>query len=86
MLQGEHSAILLIFIGLQFVIKIFVLSFFEWPFYTGFDLQVYIGILGRMWYLIVSTPDLCTLTYFYCILLNRLKLCQKYLYCNLVKI
>ena len=23
-----------------------------------------IGILGRVWYLIVSTPDLCTLTYF----------------------
>ena len=24
-----------------------------------------IGILGQMWYLIVSIPDLCTLTYFY---------------------
>ena len=35
MLQGEHSAILLTFIKLSFVIKIFVLSFFEWPFYTG---------------------------------------------------
>ena len=23
-----------------------------------------IGILGRVWYLIVSIPDLCTLTYF----------------------
>ena len=23
-----------------------------------------IGILGQVWYLIVSTPDLCTLTYF----------------------
>ena len=23
-----------------------------------------IGILGLVWYLIVSTPDLCTLTYF----------------------
>ena len=31
-LQGEHSAILLTFIKLQFVIKIFVLSIFEWPF------------------------------------------------------
>ena len=29
MLQGEHSAILLTFIKLQFVIKIFVLSIFE---------------------------------------------------------
>ena len=32
MLQGEHSAILSTFIRLPFVIKIFVLSIFEWPF------------------------------------------------------
>ena len=32
----EHSAILLTFIKLPFVIKIFFLSIFEWPFYTGF--------------------------------------------------
>ena len=36
MLQGEHSAILSTFIKLPSVIKIFVLSIFEWPFYTGF--------------------------------------------------
>ena len=36
MLQGEHSAILLTFIKLPFVIMIFVLSIFEWRFYTGF--------------------------------------------------
>ena len=36
MLQVEHSAILLTFIELTIVIKIFVLSFFEWPFYTGY--------------------------------------------------
>ena len=36
MLQREHSAILLTFIKLPFVIKIFVLSVFEWPFDTGF--------------------------------------------------
>ena len=36
MLQGEHSAILWTFIKLPFVIKIFVLSIFEWLFYTGF--------------------------------------------------
>ena len=24
-----------------------------------------LGILGQVWYLIVSIPDLCTLTYFY---------------------
>ena len=39
MLQGEHSAILLTCIKLSFVImiKIFVLSNFEWPFYTGLN-------------------------------------------------
>ena len=34
--QGDHFAILSTFIRLPFVIKIFVLSIFEWPFYTGF--------------------------------------------------
>ena len=36
MLQGEPSAILSTFIKPRFVIKIFVLSVFEWPFYAGF--------------------------------------------------
>ena len=36
MLQGEHSAILLTFIKLLFVIKTFVLSIFEWLLKTGF--------------------------------------------------
>ena len=36
MLQGEHSAIFSTFIKLPFVIKIFILSIFEWLFYTGF--------------------------------------------------
>ena len=40
MLQGEHSAIRLAFIKLPFVIKIFVLSIFEWPFYTGFTVPI----------------------------------------------
>ena len=39
MLQGELSAILSTFIKLTFVIKIFVLSIFEWPFYTGFTVH-----------------------------------------------
>ena len=41
MLQWEHSAILSTFIKLLFVIKIFVLSIFEWPFYTGFTVHVF---------------------------------------------
>ena len=36
MLQQEHSAILSTFIKLPFVIKICVLSIFEWPLKTGF--------------------------------------------------
>ena len=36
MLQREHSAILSTFFKLPVVIKTFVLSTFEWPFYTGF--------------------------------------------------
>ena len=36
MLQGEHSAILSTFIKLPFVIKILVLSIFEWLLKTGF--------------------------------------------------
>ena len=34
--KREHSAILLTFIKLPIVIKILVLSFLEWSFYTGF--------------------------------------------------
>ena len=37
-----HSAILSTFIKLPFVIKIFVLSIFELPFYTGFTVHVFI--------------------------------------------
>ena len=37
--KGEHSTILLVSIKQPFVIKIFVLSIFEWSFYTGFTTQ-----------------------------------------------
>ena len=40
MLQGEHSAILSTFFKLPFVINIFVLSIFKWPFYTVFTVCV----------------------------------------------
>ena len=43
MLQGEHSAILSTFIMLQFVIKIFVSFVFEWPFYTGFTVPMFLS-------------------------------------------
>ena len=41
MLEWGHSAILSTFIKLPFVIKIFVLSIFEWPFYTGLTIILY---------------------------------------------
>ena len=46
MLQGEHFAILSTFIKLPFVIviKIFVLSIFEWSFYTGFTVHMQLCI------------------------------------------
>ena len=39
MLQAEHSAILSTFIKLAFIIKIFVLSVFEWLLKTGFTVD-----------------------------------------------
>ena len=39
MLQWDDSAILSTFITLQFVIRIFVLSIFEWPLKTGFTVS-----------------------------------------------
>ena len=50
MLQREHSAILTTIIKLPFVIKIFVLSIFKWPFYTGFTVYypgLFPAILGK---------------------------------------
>ena len=41
MLQNAHFAILSTFIKLPFVIKIFVLSIFEWPFYTLSQILLY---------------------------------------------
>ena len=39
MLQGEHSAILSTSFKLPFVIRIVVLSNFEWPVYSGFAVK-----------------------------------------------
>ena len=56
--NGEHSAILSTFIKLPFVIKIFVLSIFEWPFYTGFTVQKS-RVLALRWIdLVLLGPDL----------------------------
>ena len=47
-LQNTH------FIKLAFVIKIFVLSIFEWPFYKGFT--VYVGHIHLVLYFCYSFP------------------------------
>ena len=56
MLQREHSAILSTFIKLPFVIKIFVLSIFEWLFYTGFTVYISQGIPDRFWQCVTQYP------------------------------
>ena len=49
MLPLEHAPeILLTFIKLPFAIKIFVLSIFEWPFYTGFTVNLQNLLLHMM--------------------------------------
>ena len=53
MLQWEHSTILLNFIKLPFVIKIFVLSIFEWPFCILFFRYKRMGVIGAV--MIVSS-------------------------------
>ena len=55
MLQREHSAILLTFIKLPFVIKIFILSIFEWVFYTGLTVYKTLATLLPNSKLIVSS-------------------------------
>ena len=45
--QGEHSVMLSTFIKLPFVIKISVLSIFEWPLYTVFT--VHVSLLFNDW-------------------------------------
>ena len=50
MLQEEHSAILSTFIKLALAIMIFVLSIFEWLFYTGYTVLFYdygVGLPGN---------------------------------------
>ena len=70
---SKHSAILSTFIKLPFVIKIFVLPIFEWPFYTGFTIQFSLFFQRRrllklfwrscllsVWYYSWSLESICT--------------------------
>ena len=59
MLQGGHSSILLTFIKLPFVIKIFVLSIFERRFYTGFT----VFACWVIFMLFLSSADFLILTF-----------------------
>ena len=61
MLPLEHSAILLTFIKLPFVIKIFVLSIFDWPFYTSFTVhRCLVGLGVLFWPEPLHLSDLMT--------------------------
>ena len=52
----------------NFCIYIFSDRDFSRLWYLTVSCHFPIGILGQVWYLIVSIPDLCTLTYFTVIL------------------
>ena len=43
--KREHFAILSTYINLPFAIQIFVLSIFEWPFYTGFTVFLSLNVV-----------------------------------------
>ena len=45
---------------------------------SSVSLSLSLGILGQVWYLIVSIPDLCTITYFYISQLIRLARASSY--------
>ena len=56
--ECSHSAILLTFIKLQFLIKTFVLSIFEWPLKTGFTVSLFsFGIAHEVLVLIVYAQN-----------------------------
>ena len=61
MLKGEHSVILLTFIKLQFVIKIFVLSIFESPLKKGFPVSVLFNASHIYFVLTMWQIDMCRL-------------------------
>ena len=70
MLQGVHSAIRLTFLKLPFVIKNFVLSIFEWPFYIDVTVFTQNGEIYRVTHLsITSTAKPCHPEDIYCLLL-----------------
>ena len=55
--EGEHSAKLSTFIKLSFVIKIFVLSIFEWPLKTGFT------VFRNVMFITAAVPRNCPVTF-----------------------
>ena len=74
MLQGEHSAILLTCIKVPFIIKIFVLSIFEWHrFYCRYDfsiLRVNIHVLVHMLYVLLVSCNRVEIRYM-CMLYHK---------------
>ena len=58
MLPSEHSAILRTFVKLPFVLKIFVMSIFEWSFYTGFTVCHKLGLTLLCKYFLIDNSCL----------------------------
>ena len=55
MLPMEHSALLLTFIKIPVIIKTFVLSIFEWLFYTGFTVSAKVNShREHRWWIMMS--------------------------------
>ena len=69
MLPWEHSAILSTFIKLPMVIKIFVLSIFEWPFYTGFTVEIMIKLFAWI-HIVLSISYHLSLRALFCLFLR----------------
>ena len=68
----QHSAILSTFIKLPFAIKIFVLSNFEWPFYTGFTVLKNACMINNQLISCLFTMYLCDLNGIKVIVIARL--------------
>ena len=66
--QGEHSAVLLTCIKQKLVLKTNFRSFWEWPFYTGFNVFTFIQFCGFV--LHFHIPNINQVFYIFCVSLE----------------
>ena len=60
MSQGEHCGKISTDIKLSFIIKIFVLFVFDWPFYAGFTALISIYYVRVLYVVTVFTDHICS--------------------------